>query len=130
MGGSYSQTNLSRGRLANVFTRRHILYALLEREYLPPPIAEFVRSREFRRRFLYQTLLVEPDVTEATLGALDLRPEHLAEAQAYWRRRGGWSRPWLLARRIAAYAGYFGVSGLWETARVFLQRRAYRRATV
>lgn len=123
----YAQTNLSRGRLANVVTRRHILYALLGRKDLPPQIGAFVRSRTFRQRFLYNPLVLDPDATEATIDDLGLQPEHAAELRAGWCiRRRGWFRRWLQIRRACTYVRYFGIRGVSELARVAWQRRAYR----
>jgi hypothetical protein len=126
--GCYGQTNLSQTRLANIITRRHILYALLERKQMPEFFGDFVHSLKFRERFLYNSIVIDPDATEETLGQLDLSPVHLKEASAYWHAyRKSWFRHWLLLRRIRAYAGYFGVSGLQESLKVFRQHRAYRR---
>lgn len=126
---AYSQTNLSRARLANVITRRHIFYHLLGRDSLPAAFADFIRSREFRERFVYNAIVTDADATLATIASLELRPEHRVEAETYWRRhRGGWFRLWLQLRRLADYARYFGAAGLVEAARVCWQRRRYRQS--
>lgn len=125
---AYGQINLSKTRLANVVTRRHILYALLARTNLPSPLDQFLHGYEFRRRFLYNAIITDSDASETTLELLDLTPEHLIEARAYWHaRRGRWFRYWLLLQRIYSYTSYFGARGLMESARVFRQRHAYRK---
>jgi len=124
----YTQTNLSKTMLGNVLTRRHILYNLLARENLAPELKEFVRSREFRRRFLYNSVVIDPDISEAAFNRLDLAPEHLAELCAYWRpRHNRWFRHWLQLRRVVDFVGYFGFSGLRESVRIFRQRRSFGR---
>jgi len=128
---TYSQPNLSQLYFANITTRRHIYYNLLARVGLPPPFDRFVRSREFRKRFLFNAILTDPDAKLDTLGQLDLTPEHLREAQAYWRAYHKlWFRHWLQWRRLFRYAAYFGISGLAESARVFWQRRSYHRSLI
>jgi glycosyltransferase involved in cell wall biosynthesis len=125
---AYGQGNLSKTRLANVVTRRHILYALLARTNLPSPIKQFLHSYEFRRRFLYNAIIIDPDASETTLGQLELTAEHLCEARACWRIwRGRWFSNWLRFQRVYHYACYFGARSLMESARVFRQRRAYRK---
>lgn len=126
----YAQTNLSRAPLANLVTRRHILYALLERRQLPPALAAFVRTRTFRKRFLYHSVLIDPDATAETAARLELAPAHRAELEALWRtHRGPWFHRYLQLRRIIAFARYFGPAGLLEVWRIARERRAYARAT-
>ncbi len=126
---AYSQPNLSQLRFANIITRRHIFYNLLARDRLPAPFDEFVRSRAFRERFLYNAILTDANATEETLGQLELSPAHLLEAQAYWQaRHRPWFRHWLQLQRVGRYAAYFGVSGLFESVKVFWQRRSYRQS--
>lgn len=125
---AYSQPNLSQLRFANITTRRHIYYNLLAREGLSPPFDQFVRSRTFRERFLFNAILTDPHATRDTLLQLDLTPEHLREAQAYWQAYYmPWFLHWLQWRRMFRYTAYFGVPGLVEFAKVFWQRRSYRR---
>ena len=122
----YSQPNLSQGRFANIITRRHIFYDLLSRVQLPPPFNEFVRSRTFRERFLYNAIVTDKHATEEKLQQFDLEPEHLHEIQKYWQaRHNPWYCHWLQWQRVYRYASYYGLAGLVESARVFWQRRAY-----
>jgi glycosyltransferase involved in cell wall biosynthesis len=126
--GAYAQTNLSKSFLGNVITRRHILYDLLARGNLPVELRALVNSREFRCRFLYDSIVIDPDATLQAIEQLDLRPEHLAEARAYWRkRRTRWYPQWLQLHRVARFTGYFGLAGLLDSFRVFRQRRVYVR---
>lgn len=124
---TYSQPNLSQGRFANIITRRHIFYNLLGRDHLPGAFREFIRSREFRERFLYDAILTDRHATMVDLPLFDLWPEHLEEARNYWRlRHKSWYGQWLQLQRLVHYVEYFGISGIGESVRVFLQRRTYR----
>ena len=126
---TYSQPNLSQGRYANIITRRHIFYHLLGRDQLPAPFGEFIRSRAFRERFLYNAIITDRHATMESLEQLDLQPEHLREARNYWQARPkSWFGQWLQLQRLFRYVGYFGFRGLVESAKVFRQRRAYRQS--
>lgn len=124
---TYSQPNLSQGRFANIITRRHIYYNLLARENLPAPFGEFISSRIFRERFLYNSIITDRHANHESLAQLNLAPNHLAEVRDYWQSRQRlWFRRWLQFERLGRYVGYFGFRGLWESIRVLRQRRAYR----
>jgi glycosyltransferase involved in cell wall biosynthesis len=124
----YQQTNLSQTVLADVLTRRNILYDLLSRKNLPEPLQTLICSRDFRERFLYNRIMIDADATTATLAELKLTPAHLAEVQAYWgAKRRRWFPHWLQFQRVLRFAGYFGLAGLLEAYRVGRQRRFYRR---
>ena len=126
--GKSGHRNLSQGRLANVITRRHMLYALLAKTDIPAVFSSFIREFEFRRRFLYDAIVTDPDASEQAIADLELESIHLEEALSYLRtHRRRWFRHWLLTKRVAAYTRYFGLSGLGELGRVFFQQRAYRR---
>lgn len=125
---TYGQSNLSRGRLANVITRRHIFYALLDRDNIPSPLREFLRGYAFRRAFVYEAAVTDRDLTFGELSVLELRPEHQRELQIYWRRRRNrWYPKFLQITRVLKYSRYFGMAGLQESLRVAAQRRHYRR---
>jgi hypothetical protein len=124
---TYSQPNLSQGRFANIITRRHIYYNLLSRDQLPDPFGKFIHSPAFRERFLYNAIITDRHATLESLAQFDLAPEHLAEARSYWQtRHKSWYGQWLQLQRLGRYVGYFGFRGLWESIKVFRQRRAYR----
>ena len=126
---TYSQPNLSQGRFANIITRRHIYYNLIARDLLPAPFGDFVRSRTFRERFLYNAIITDRHATMESLEQFDLQPEHLREARKYWLDRPkSCFGPWLQLQRLFRYVGYFGFRGLLESAKVFRQRRAYRQS--
>jgi len=125
---SYTQSNQSRARFANVLSRRHIYYSLTGRVDLPPSLGRFIHGREFRRRFLYNSIILDLNRADPTLDELGLADEHLAEARAYIRlRHRQWFRLWLQLWRVSVFMRYFGLSGLLESANIFLQRRTYRK---
>jgi glycosyltransferase involved in cell wall biosynthesis len=126
-GSNYGQTNLSGKPLANVLTRRNILYVLLGYKNLPSSIKDFIYSRKFRERFLYESIVTDPNVGVETLPVLDLAPEHLAEFKTYVRLRNfRLFRRYLLILRGMKYVRYFGFPALFELFNIFASRRKYR----
>ena len=122
-----TQSNLSRTRLANLITRRHILYALMNRPALPPALGEFICSRTFRTRLLYDSVAADPDATDTAIASLELLPAHQRELKSFLLiRRNRWFQKWAQLRRIIAFARYFGPAAFVETFRVMHQRRTWR----
>ena len=127
ISSTYAQGNQSNRPLANVLTRRHILYDLLDKKNLPTWLRDFVASSRFRQRFLYAPAATDELVTADNFSSMDLLAEHLEEFRVYWRyRHFSWFRGYLLLCRIVTFVRYFGMSAISEIFRITKQRLCYR----
>lgn len=129
--GSYSQANQSRIPFSNPASRSKIMYKLLDRKDLKPWARSFLLSEEFRRRFLFNPILTDASFNEEALGSLGLSKEHYEEFVRYAEgKKGVFFRIFLVFQRIIKAIGYFGISGLADSAHIFYQRITYRLAAV
>lgn len=121
--GTSLETNQSAEDLPNLVTRAKILLHLSQRGDLQPLIRDFVGSREFRQRLLYDPVLWTGVPAASLLREVPL-PEkwtrELQDFQAHHSRRGYRRR--LAFRRVRLFISLFGFAGVRALATVALQR--------
>lgn len=125
--GPKVQHNQSLTGLNGARARRNILYHLDQRTDLRPEIKSVLRGLEFRRRFLYSPILRDCGADPRAIESLELSPENSREL-AEWRRDVGrfGLRVWPYLRRCADFVSLFGIRGLVEIAKVFIERLTYK----
>lgn len=71
--------NLSNFRGSSITARKNILYILKHRDNLQPCISKLISSYFFRKRFLYDPIVIEKSMVKYRLDSLDLNENYLKE---------------------------------------------------
>lgn len=71
--------NLSNFKDSSITARRNILYILEHRDDLQPCISKLISSYSFRKRFLYDPIVIDKSIVKYGLDSLNLDEQHLKE---------------------------------------------------
>ena len=125
------QKNQSLADFSNVQARKNILYHLQERKDLNDYISAFISDVEYRKRFLYHSIISDRITNKSMLLALDLEKVHLKEFERYSNKANYFNihyKPYI--NRSIDFIKLFGLKGLFQLAIVLFQRINYRFRTI
>ena len=77
--GRKGYQNLSNLRGSNIRARKNILYILEHRDNLQPCISKLISSYSFRKRFLYDSIVIDKSIVKSDLDRLNLKKKHFKE---------------------------------------------------
>ena len=125
--GTVGQKNQSLGDFSNVQARRNILYHLKERKDLNPFISAFISDFEYRKRFLYNSIMPDKAASKDMIDKLCLQQADLEELKGCYKGANYFVIHWMpYLHRCMDFVQLFGVNGLSEIGKVFSQRAKYK----
>ena len=125
--GTVGQKNQSLGDFSNVQARKNILYHLKRREDLNPFICAFISDFEYRKRFLYNSIMPDKTASKDMIDKLRLEQADLEELEGCYKGANYFDIHWMpYLRRCKDFVKLFNISGLYEIGKVFSQRAKYK----
>lgn len=125
------QINQSLGDFNNVVARKNIYYQLKNKKDLQPVIAEYISSYEFRKKFLYNSMIVEKNVTDEKIQKLELDKTMLVEYKNYSEKANFFDKQYKpYINRSIRFINLFGLKGFVNVSQVSFQRAFYKFTTL
>ena len=125
--GTEGQKNQSLGDFSNVQARKNIYYHLLGRKDLNPYIANLTSEFQYRKRFLYNSILADRATNKDMILSLNLDDTHFHEFEKYSNKANYFDihyKPYI--KRSLDFIHLFGVEGLFQIGIVSFQRLKYK----
>jgi len=114
-GESKEYQNLSNFRGSNIIARRNILDILEQRSDLQPCISKIVLSYSFRKRFLYDSIVIDKLIVKSGFDSLKLKKKHLEELQELYNTGGYvYHRIRIKLYQMYEYIKVFGFKGVFR----------------
>jgi len=123
--GNTNQINQSYDRRKNILARKEIYYNYLMKSHITDSaVIDYVRSFEFRKRFLYVPLFVDPSLDDEFIYETGLSKEHVKEYLSFAKTHNkSLMRKQGKVNRAFKYVYFNGLSGLFEMIRLIKQKQ-------